>query len=144
MTPQDIFDTVTRHLVTQGKPARRGRWGKCAYRGEDGCKCAVGVLIPDEMYVSEMDDRDNTAIRDLVGSGDLTFPDYFARNLTLLGALQHAHDDTGTNEDGTFDRSDLRASLLFVARTRDLSTTVLDALLPETATTTTESSTQET
>lgn len=49
MTEQEIFDTVARHLLTQGKKSI-GVEGGCAYRGKEGCKCAAGCLIPDDLY----------------------------------------------------------------------------------------------
>jgi hypothetical protein len=51
MTNQEIFDKVARHLLTQGARSM-GPNGtvQCLYRGSDGLKCAVGCLIPDELY----------------------------------------------------------------------------------------------
>lgn len=46
---QEIFNTVARHLLTQMKRSLHGQ-GKCAYRGDDGLKCAAGCLIPDAKY----------------------------------------------------------------------------------------------
>ncbi|MDX1964335.1 MAG: hypothetical protein SFX18_14375 [Pirellulales bacterium] len=55
MTKQETFDIVYRHLLTQGQKSisrvvGSENFGKCAYRGADGAKCAAGVLIPDEAY----------------------------------------------------------------------------------------------
>lgn len=55
-TPQEIFDTVARHLLTQNKRATNGdspmdnaaTW--CRYRTPDGLRCAGGCLIPDDRY----------------------------------------------------------------------------------------------
>ena len=49
MTEQEIFDTVLEHLRKQGKAALSAE-GDCTYRGPDGTACAVGCLIPDELY----------------------------------------------------------------------------------------------
>lgn len=49
MDKQQIFDTVATHLLKQGKPALSAE-GYCRYRTDDGLKCAVGVLIPDDKY----------------------------------------------------------------------------------------------
>lgn len=49
MTEQEIFDTVLAHLREQGKAAT-DLGGACRYRGADGTACAVGCLIPDELY----------------------------------------------------------------------------------------------
>ena len=48
MTPREVFDKVKAHLLTQG--GRATRFGRCAYRGDNGTKCAVGCLIADEHY----------------------------------------------------------------------------------------------
>jgi hypothetical protein len=49
---QKVFDTVVAHLLTQNEQCRSTLKGvnTCAYRGKFGLKCAVGVLIPDEVY----------------------------------------------------------------------------------------------
>lgn len=46
------FDKVANHLIKQGKRslALDGAGWVCAYRGEGGAKCAIGVIIPDELY----------------------------------------------------------------------------------------------
>ena len=49
MTGQEIFDSVLAHLRKQGDASLNAS-GKCAYRGEGGTACAVGCLIPDELY----------------------------------------------------------------------------------------------
>lgn len=51
---QRTFDLVVNHLRKQGKRSmRRDSEGRlwCAYRADDGSKCAVGVLIPDSDYL---------------------------------------------------------------------------------------------
>lgn len=56
---QETFDIVVNHLRQQGcrsllkEPTSGGT--DCAYRGEDGLKCAAGVLIPDHEYSSNME-----------------------------------------------------------------------------------------
>lgn len=54
MTIQEIFDKVATHLLTQMKIST-GRISHdlpvaCKYRGDNGLMCAVGCLIPDELY----------------------------------------------------------------------------------------------
>jgi len=53
-TLQEVFDIVSNHLLTQGKMSV-GIDGFCAYRGENGMKCAAGVLIPDDQYKPAME-----------------------------------------------------------------------------------------
>ena len=47
LNKQQVFDVVARHLLTQN--ARCSSHGECLYR-YDGMKCAIGRLIPDELY----------------------------------------------------------------------------------------------
>lgn len=49
MTNQEVFDKVAKHLLIQGEKSI-GVADKCAYRGENGKKCAIGCLIPDAKY----------------------------------------------------------------------------------------------
>lgn len=62
MTLQEVFDKVARHLLTQGQRSILRETGRCAYRGDEGCMCAVGVLIADEHYHPKLEDNS-------VGSG---------------------------------------------------------------------------
>lgn len=89
MTDQDIFDTVAQHLLTQNRRSTLG--AMCEYRGADGLKCAVGCLIPDELYLREMegytatDSRVKPALVSALGrSRDIP--------MALLVALQKCHD----------------------------------------------------
>lgn len=50
MTKQETFDTVVEHLRQQGRPAWDRGGTACLYRTSQGLKCAVGCLIPDELY----------------------------------------------------------------------------------------------
>ncbi len=58
MTEQEIFDRVATHLLKQGRKATElaaiSHGGdsmlRCRYRTDDGLRCAVGCLIPDEVY----------------------------------------------------------------------------------------------
>lgn len=47
---QEIFDRVALHLLTQGTAAVDPGRGMCKYRTDAGLKCAVGGLIPDDLY----------------------------------------------------------------------------------------------
>lgn len=51
-----IYDIVREHLLTQGAVCQdpEDDSGICKYR-HNGLKCAIGVLIPDTVYRSEMD-----------------------------------------------------------------------------------------
>lgn len=55
MTAQEIFDKVYRHFVIEGNKKSLDSAGECAYRGENGAKCAFGLLISDEQYNPKME-----------------------------------------------------------------------------------------
>lgn len=92
MTEQEVFDKVATHLLTQGKKAEDD--GSCKYRAPDGCKCAVGALIPDELYTPQMDidgvlfysdDINNVGVIKVLRDQEITCDN-------LLVALQSLHD----------------------------------------------------
>lgn len=111
MTPQEIFEKVSRHLLTQNKrsmlvvPGDSTDHG-CAYRGQDGLRCAVGCLITDEVYeeaktsipkseyafpgLEEFSVVDDCVIDALVKSGVVNA--YSSLPFTFLNVLQHTHD----------------------------------------------------
>ena len=52
-TNQSVYDKVCAHLAAQ--KTRSMNANGCAYRGALGRSCAVGCLIPDEIYDPDMD-----------------------------------------------------------------------------------------
>ena len=59
---QQVFDQIAEHLLTQSSKSRQtiensGCSSRCAYRGDEGAKCAIGVLIPDEEYRGDMESK---------------------------------------------------------------------------------------
>ena len=115
--PQDIFDTVVKHLFTQGKPAMDD--GTCMYRGPDGAKCAVGVLIADDEYRHGFEFRELPDLLSLIDGTPLERR--LSKNLRLLRDLQAAHDtrDNRTQE-GRFDLQALERDLFTIAHRHDL------------------------
>lgn len=87
---QQVYDTVATHLLAQGRPAKAVFKSvvQCAYRDHHGFKCAVGCLIPDDMYDPEMEGK---TARELKHEYPDLLPDVPAR---LLHELQHSHDAT--------------------------------------------------
>lgn len=49
LTPQEIFDKVSVHLLKQNRRAVDER-GHCEYLAQNGDKCAIGALIAAENY----------------------------------------------------------------------------------------------
>ncbi len=82
MTNQEAFTTVVLHLRKQGRRAQDH--SKCRYRAPDGCKCAIGALIPDDQYNPKLEGRTVLALTHLPALQDL--------NSFLLSDLQITHD----------------------------------------------------
>lgn len=94
MDKKAIFYKVKRHLLAQGGPAMDGREKMCMYRTEDGRKCAIGCLIPDEAYRKEWEGKcltiiisDYPSILGILGIEDRSI------DIIFLRSLQDAHDD---------------------------------------------------
>lgn len=86
LTNLEVIDLVTKHLLCQNKRSATILDGKsmCLYRGPDGTKCAVGVLIPDEEYSVYFENKipvhlDCPSLRDI--------------DLAVLNKLQAIHDN---------------------------------------------------
>jgi hypothetical protein len=55
---QMAFDTAARHLLTQNEKSMTPESAHlCAYRGVNGRKCAIGALIPDNLYHAGLEGR---------------------------------------------------------------------------------------
>ena len=86
MTDQQMFTKVARHLIKQGKKSIKD--GQCLYRGPEGTSCAIGCLIPDEMYTEEIEGKavsEHEALELVLASLGIT-------NLNLAMDLQSIHD----------------------------------------------------
>jgi hypothetical protein len=95
MTRQEVFDTVAAHLLKQNArslidPTDLDDPG-CAYRGAAGLKCAVGCLIPDEVYKPSME---GIGMLGLLEAGAKWAPKlaYLHPHRFLLADLQRVHD----------------------------------------------------
>lgn len=90
MNAQKTFDTVATHLIRQGRRSTATVNGStdCAYRGRGGRKCAVGCLVPDDLYDPEMEGLAAWAL--------YRFPKLWKRikeHEDLLVKLQTLHDE---------------------------------------------------
>jgi hypothetical protein len=121
---QEIFDTVASHLFEQGKRATDHDGRSCAYRGLDGTSCAVGCLIPDELYDTSIEFATymsfsfratpaRQAIFEALGGHD---------TYELLKALQSAHDEPVNWESEV----NMRATLSAIASRFDLNPYILE------------------
>jgi hypothetical protein len=87
---QEIFDKVAKHLLTQNRQAK-GKTG-CAYRGDNGDKCAIGCLIPDEDYGPKMEN----------GAPRIGDPESLPLNTRLVTAFCREKLGASTDEDILF------------------------------------------
>lgn len=103
-TAQEIFDKVATHLLKQQAKSRRldAEDGNlfCAYRGQgesQGLSCAVGCLIPDEEYKTDMEGEN---IDSLMASGLLSaqLVTEFTHHHDLLVDLQRLHDNADVDD----------------------------------------------
>ena len=118
MNKQQIFDAVVNHLAAQKtqsiSPRPDGKGTQCAYRGENGAKCAVGCLIPDELYDPSMEGDNVDQLADIN-----KLPDDLVDHVSLLYDLQFAHDYSLIVDD-------LKTNLRMIASLRDLDDSAVD------------------
>lgn len=130
MNEQDVFDTVVRHLSSQGLKSWDPGMQMCCYRYH-GLRCAVGCLIPDDEYGEWMEgpiERIMAHLQDpedpCYGKAPVTEA-LILEHRTLLTSLQRVHDHSVTGEG-------VRSHLENIAAIRGLSTQVLtEVTFPE-------------
>lgn len=88
LTLQQMFDKVVTHLRKQGERAMNG--AVCAYRGVGNTQCAVGCLIPDEIYDPKMEGRGVYGLCDDFPAVRALLPTVAHQTLAL--DLQSVHD----------------------------------------------------
>jgi hypothetical protein len=90
MTQQETFDYVYRKIIEQGGPSVKSMGftnsKSCVYRGEDDRRCAIGWLIPDELYQPTFDNGLETF-------GDIISCIKLPLDFTFYQELQACHDD---------------------------------------------------
>ena len=113
MKAQEIFNTVARHLMRQGRRSVDGEADMCVYRSSSGLRCAVGCLIEEGEYTPAME---GLPVTELAERGWL--PDRLVPHQNLLFELQVVHDRAHVET--------WRASLAAVADKFRLDSSVLD------------------
>jgi hypothetical protein len=114
-TNQEVFDRVCVHLARQGRRAATAG-GKCLYQTEEGRRCAIGCLFPDDAPFAALDEGGLTAVG-LIDEGTLTAD----VNPRFLGSLQKAHDFN-------IDPLGLRIALRDIAADYDLNPAAADTI----------------
>ena len=140
MSLQKIFDTAGVGMLKQGMRSMSNGRKDCRYRGTRGCKCAVGFLIPDDLYdrgiegASVWGQRSSTSqkweeqkklkeVLEVLGMDT-------KEHLDLLERLQDVHDgETETNKQKL--RSCWHQRLHVVAAEFSLSTHSIDKVMKE-------------
>lgn len=94
MTAQEVFNTVAHHLLTQKKKSfvEMNDCVRCMYRGPDGLKCAVGILIPDDMYDPKLEHKSVVELIEDFGFDFLGAIVDVRSGSTFLLDLQELHD----------------------------------------------------
>ena len=116
MTNQEAFDIAAVGMIKQGArslvdPGPDGS-NACAYRGEDGMKCGVGFLIPDELYDEDMEGLNAEGLIK-------RWPSLGLEDVAVLCTeIQAMHDE--------FDPDYWASELALMAKAYDLSTAKLD------------------
>jgi hypothetical protein len=87
LTMQELFDHACRFLAAQGEPAYLS--GLCRYQTDDGRKCAVGCLLPDDFDYLDY----QGGIISMADEGIL--PSSLSYHIPFLHRLQEVHDYAG-------------------------------------------------
>jgi len=99
MTPQEAFTKSVVHTLQQGKRSTRlmpySAKKVCAYRGDNGLKCAIGALIPDNEYIPEME---GNLIIDNFRRGFIPPSLAGFEDIWLLSSIQSVHDNEDVSE----------------------------------------------
>ena len=127
MTHQEIFNKVATHLLTQRKQAINDA-GICFYRTPEGLSCAVGCLIPDDLYTPLIETgipgewrQEGEGIAGKHLAVILEAAGFVEGDMQLLVRLQQVHDGHETV-------AGWRAELANVAGEFHLSPAILDSL----------------
>lgn len=88
MNNQETFDKIVTHLLKQNKQAKNSV-GDCMYHTSDGLSCAVGCLIPEELYDKLIEDKIVDALVDIETPLGKFLQQF---DVDLLCDLQKVHD----------------------------------------------------
>ena len=93
----DIIDLVETKLLEQGAKSVKGGndfkiINACALRGDNGMKCAIGWLIPDDVYTPDLEVENPVLELIETGNYEKCFGEKFYEKTEILQELQHLHD----------------------------------------------------
>jgi hypothetical protein len=105
---QKLFNKIVRHIHKQGKPALNG--SECAYRGDNGTRCAIGSVLPNKLYKKQMEGKSVNGLLEDHPNVLNHFKNVYGitrtdHEISFLKRMQNAHDiDLKYNEMTGFDR----------------------------------------
>lgn len=89
-TAQQVFDTITDHLINQGKKATPSDGERCRYRTPENLTCAAGCLVPKADYEAKgVVNNEGQNWDHLCG-----IHNFSTLHAMLIGRLQDIHDLT--------------------------------------------------
>lgn len=97
-TEQQLYDIIVAHLRKQHARSQNPSGSTCLYRSPDNLKCAVGALIPDEVYDPEMESSLHTLIYYKGNFLPEALRLEFSANFDLLERMQEIHDKTNVDD----------------------------------------------
>jgi len=121
MNRQEVFNKVWEHAHTQKEKslAKKGDPDEnlCRYRGDNGTKCFIGALIPNEVYEEDMEGMNvaNLVERFSIVGRTLGLAENVTRDssdMRFLARLQYIHD--------SYPPSEWDDELRYFADTRDV------------------------
>lgn len=97
MTNQEAFNIVLFALRQQGDACivpgtQFSEQPTCLYRGPEGCKCAIGHLMPDAVYDPRMEGRGLPVLLNQAAASQALRDAFANLKPSLLDELQWAHD----------------------------------------------------
>ena len=135
LTFQQIFNKVGKHLLTQLEQSRQTNpndpafAGRCLYRTHTGLKCAIGCLIPDDIYDIDMENNSAGHLLTRWTIPGLHHQGYESRLSFFLNKLQTIHDDSGREFDPDYNKEAWSRELRMLANKYDLSTRWISPLM---------------
>jgi hypothetical protein len=94
LTRQDLFDVIAWNLLRQNAKATAPDGVKCRYRAPDGKRCAIGWIMPDDVYSEALEYRGvpdvATVLMGTEYGGD--YARFLDRHIGMLNDFQEMHD----------------------------------------------------
>ncbi len=92
LTPGEAYAALRDYFIVKRNPRALTGYGVCKYRTDDGKKCAVGCLIPDEIYNEGLE---NQTLSNLLNNDLVEIP--LAETRKFLKVAQVVHDSADSD-----------------------------------------------